>query len=85
MNHQPPRDHVIDVRGQICPSTLLVTLREMNRLKERLRAGEVRLVVHTDYRDATATVPGSARAMGYDVAVEPDGASFRITIQAKRE
>jgi hypothetical protein len=33
-----------DIRGQICPSTLLIALREINRNSERLLRGEISLV-----------------------------------------
>jgi TusA-related sulfurtransferase len=60
----------IDIRGQICPSCLLTTLREVNRRQAELRRGEVTLQVKTDSRDATATIPAALGNMGYPVAVE---------------
>ena len=32
-----------DIRGQICPSTLLMALRELNSHQEAIRAGRLRL------------------------------------------
>jgi TusA-related sulfurtransferase len=59
-----------DLRGQICPATLLLCLRELNRFKEKLQAGAVRLAVKIDNRDATSTLPDAAKNMGYQVAVD---------------
>jgi len=69
-----------DIRGQICPSTLLIALREMNVRQEQLRAGTLSLSFLTDNRDCLATIPDSARNMGFDVAVEKIGGDYRIEI-----
>ena len=58
-----------DIRGQICPSTLLLALRELNAHEAELRAGRLRLRFLTDNRDCVATIPESARNMGYAAAV----------------
>ncbi len=58
-----------DIRGQICPSSLLIALKEVNTHKERLRRGEVALAFKTDNRDATITIPDAATHMGYWVRV----------------
>ena len=38
----------LDIRGQVCPSCLLLSLREVNRHHADLSAGRARLVVLTD-------------------------------------
>ena len=58
-----------DIRGQVCPSSLLTTLREINRHNAALKAGKLRLTVKTDARDATATIPQMVKNMGYAVSV----------------
>jgi len=70
-----------DIRGQICPSSLLIALREINLHQDGLRSREVRLRFLTDNRDCLTTIPGSAKSMGYAVEVrrEPDG--FVIEVQ----
>lgn len=73
-----------DIRGQICPSTLLTTLRELNRLKAPLREGAVQLVIKTDSRDATSTIPHAARNMGYQVAVEKCLGYYQLVIGVSR-
>lgn len=70
-----------DIRGQICPSTLLTTLREVNTHKKLLKNGEVRLAVLTDNRDSTTTIPDSVRNMGYAVSVVKDQDHYRILIK----
>lgn len=69
-----------DIRGQICPSTLLTTLREVTRNKQRLRAGVLELAFLTDNRTATNTIPDAVRNMGYDVDVAPFENAYRILI-----
>ncbi len=69
-----------DIRGQICPSTLLIALKEMNRHKEAIRNGEVSLLFKTDNRDATVTIPDAAENMGYWANVAKEGDHYLINI-----
>ena len=70
----------IDVCGQICPSSLLTTLREVNRLKQPLRDGEVQLSILTDNHDSTNRVSETVCNMGYQVNVEEQEKHYKITI-----
>lgn len=70
-----------DIRGQICPSSLLTALREVNNHKKALKRGDAQLVILTDNRDSTTTIPDSIRNMGYDVQVDKDHDSYRILIE----
>lgn len=70
-----------DIRGQICPSTLLTALREVNAHKSELKKGKVQLEIMTDNRDSTATIPDSVRNMGYEVSVAKDKDYYRILIE----
>lgn len=72
----------IDMRGKVCPSTLLIALREINTHKTALRSGALKLVLIADNRDATMTIPDAATTMGYAVSVAQDGPRYRIEIQA---
>jgi len=54
-----------DIRGQICPSSLLTTLREINTLKKELSQGIINIHILTDNRDATVTIPDATENMGY--------------------
>lgn len=71
----------MDIRGQICPSCLLLALREVNQRHGQLLAGEVCLVVLTDNRDAVGTIPDAVSNMGFAAEVEKLVGCYRITIQ----
>ncbi len=70
----------VDLRGQVCPATLLKALQELNRFRDSLKSGASVLVVITDHRDATVTIPDAASSMGYAVAVKKQNAHYRIVI-----
>lgn len=72
----------IDMRGQICPSSLLLALREISSNKVVLKARMLSLVFLTDNRDATVTIPDSAASMGYETTVTREDNYYRITIFA---
>lgn len=74
----------LDIRGQVCPACLLVVLKEINHHRQDLRSGRVRLVIKTEHRNATRTVPESASKMGYDVEVEKENSYYRITVGQKK-
>jgi len=76
-----PATRTMDIRGQICPSSLLATLKEINDLQGELTRRTLKLSILTDNRDATATVPAAAEKMGYRVSVTRDGSHYVITIQ----
>ena len=73
----------IDIRGQICPSCLLTTLREVNQRQAELKAGQVSLRVRTDSRDATSTIPAAVGNMGYPVTVEKKQGCYLILIEGR--
>lgn len=70
----------IDVCGQICPSSLLTALREVNKHKNSLRNGEMQLDILTDNHDSTNRVSEAVTNMGYQVKVEDRKNHFRISI-----
>jgi TusA-related sulfurtransferase len=71
----------IDIRGQICPSCLLLTLKALNQNGAAIRSGNTEIIVVTDDRQATATIPATADRMGFRAAVQrlEDG-SYQIRI-----
>ena len=73
-----------DIRGQLCPATLLVALKEVNARAASLRQGAAQLCFITDNRDATVTIPESAANMGYAVAVEKKDGYYCILITGKK-
>jgi TusA-related sulfurtransferase len=70
----------LDIRGQVCPSCLLLTLREVNKHHATLSAGRACLSVLTDSRDATGTIPAAVKNMGLDARLEKIGDYYRVTI-----
>lgn len=69
-----------DIRGQICPSTLLIALREINSHQQALLGRTLRLRFLTDNRDCVTTIPESARNMGYAAEVRREDGSYVIEI-----
>ena len=69
-----------DIRGQICPSSLLTALREINDHEAALRGRSVRLRFLTDNRDCVTTIPESARTMGYAAEVLREQDCYRIEV-----
>lgn len=70
----------LDIQGELCPSCLLLTLKTLNEEAARLRAGALELVVLTDDRQATATIPDVSAKMGYRTHVDRVGNAYRIRI-----
>ncbi len=75
----------LDIRGQVCPSTLLTTLREVNRHQKEIREGGLQLLVRTDNRDATVTLPQAAANMGLSVEVCKEDGCYLISIGKGQE
>jgi len=74
-----------DIRGQLCPATLLVALKEINANAEMLRQGSMKLCFKIDNRDATATIPESATNMGYAVTVEKKDGYYLLEVSRKTD
>jgi TusA-related sulfurtransferase len=74
----------IDIRGQLCPSCLLLTLKELNHCGAAVRAGDAEIVVTTDDRQATATIPATVDRMGYGAEVARLDDVYRIRIFGRR-
>jgi hypothetical protein len=70
----------LDILGQICPSCLLLTLQELNRHAGAIRGGETEIVVTTDDRQATSSIPVSAERMGFKAEVARVEAGYRIRV-----
>ncbi len=74
--------HIVEYSlcGQICPSTLLVALREINRNISQLNSGEVKLRFKTDNRDSINTIPDAAGNMGLKVSVQKQESHYEILV-----
>jgi TusA-related sulfurtransferase len=70
----------LDLRGQMCPSSLLAALRELNTNKAALKSGALSLTLLTDNRDSTLTIPESVVRMGYEAHVIKEDGYYRIEI-----
>ena len=71
MKNQEPENIIIhDIRGQICPSCMLFTLREVNEQRSALKNNNLQILIKTDNRDATTTIPDALSSMGYDSTEE---------------
>lgn len=70
----------VDLRGQICPSTLLIALREVNALKEQLKTGSQRLILLSDSRNSVSHISDAVTSMGYRVEVIKEEGHYRISI-----
>lgn len=70
----------IDIRGQICPSCLLLTLQEINRNVTEIHTGSIELLVITDDRHATNTIPAMVDRMGFCTEILRLGDDYRIRI-----
>lgn len=79
-HHANRKALVIDTRGQVCPSTLLVTLQHLNAHKNAIREGAMVLKVRSENRHSTVTIPGTVRNMGYEVLVTKEGSYYEILI-----
>jgi TusA-related sulfurtransferase len=74
----------LNILGQVCPACLLVALKEINTHCRKLKQGDAELTVRTDHRDATRTIPDTARAMGYDVEVRKVDSYYEIRVGARK-
>ncbi|MCF6267098.1 MAG: sulfurtransferase TusA family protein [Desulfuromusa sp.] len=80
MVKQPGELIEIDVCGQICPSSLLTALREVNNHKELLRSGQLQLYILTDNHDSTNRICDAIGNMGYHVEVKDKNSYYEIVI-----
>ncbi len=71
----------LDLRGQLCPSSLLTALREINVHKADLKAGSLSLTLLTNNRDSTITIPEAVARMGYEAYVTKEDGHYRIDIR----
>jgi len=70
----------MDIRGQVCPSCLLLALKTVNQRHAGLRSGLVRLAFLTDSRDATGTIPATVENMGLRTQVSKQDGYYRIEV-----
>lgn len=79
MSKQTSNDE-FDIRGQICPSALLMALREVNSRKAGLKDGVICLTILSDNRSSVTNISGAVGNMGYQVDVQKEQDYYRIVI-----
>jgi len=71
----------LDLRGQVCPSTLLQTLKAINKNKKKLKNKSLIIKVLTDNRDALTTIPEAVEKMGFSVISKKENSYYIILIK----
>ncbi len=72
---------VLDLRGQICPASLLLSLRRINGMANDLRSGAAILEILTDNRDSVGTISDAAGSMGFAVTALKEEAHYRLVVK----
>jgi len=70
----------LNIFGQVCPSCLLMTLKTLNLHSSAIRAGQTEIIVMTDDRQATTTIPAAVKTMGYLAEVTREDNGYRIRV-----
>jgi TusA-related sulfurtransferase len=70
----------LNIFGQVCPSCLLMALKTLNLHSSDIRAGKAEIIVMTDDRQATTTIPAAVSTMGYLAEVTRQDKGYRIRI-----
>jgi TusA-related sulfurtransferase len=84
MRHEKEKQVIVhDIRGQICPSSLLFTLKEINDQQPALKEDSVKIIIKTDNRNAVSTIPHAVSTMGYRSTVAKKENYYQIEITAK--
>ncbi len=80
MSAETPSTVHVDVRGFVCPSSLLVALRELNKYKEGLQAGQIRVEFMIDNHDSTNRICEAVKSMGYTFEVTDEHNGYAIAV-----
>lgn len=84
MSVDTPATVQIDVRGFVCPSSLLVALRELNKYRESLRSSSFKLEFLVDNHESTNRICEAVKSMGYDLRVTETDNSYCIMVYRAR-
>ena len=74
----------MDIRGQVCPSSLLMALQVANKNYAEIANGLMQVVIKTDNRDATGTIPDALENMGVVAKVEKIEGYYKITLLSEK-
>ena len=70
----------LDIRGQICPSCLLLALKEVTGNTEKIDSRELTVHVISDDRQATTTIPDAVQKMGFSSRIDKKDDGYHILI-----
>jgi TusA-related sulfurtransferase len=70
----------LDIRGQMCPACLLLTMKELNQRHVAIKEGSLELIILTDDRQAISTIPVTAARMGFRAEVIRGDDGYRVRI-----
>lgn len=84
MSAETPSIVHVDVRGFVCPSSLLVALRELNKCRESLRTDHFKIELMVDNPDSTNRICAAVKSMGYDFHVTDTDNSYCISVYRTR-
>lgn len=70
----------MDIRGQICPSCLLLALKEVNSHIKMIKDEGCEIVILSDDRHATTTIPEAVEKMGLTTSIVKTTEGFEIRI-----
>jgi TusA-related sulfurtransferase len=84
MSSETPSTVHVDVRGFVCPSSLLVALRELNKYRESLRTDHFTIELMVDNHDSTNRICDAVKSMGYDFRVTDTDNSYCIAVYRAR-
>ena len=71
----------LDLRGQVCPVALLLSLKKLNSLRKELISRAAALRILTENRDSVPTISDAARNMGYAVTVNREEAHYVLFVE----
>ncbi len=72
----------LDLRGQVCPVGLLLSLKKLNALRGELVSQAATLRILTENRDSVPTISEAARNMGYAVTVDREEAHYVLFVES---
>jgi len=71
----------LDLRGQVCPVALMLSLKKLNALRGELVSRVATLRILTENRDSVPTISEAARNMGYAVTVDREEAHYVLSVE----
>lgn len=74
-------EEIIDLRGDVCPYPLIMAVKRISEVEDRLRSGAVVLKFIVDHPPATQSIPREVGKRGYRAELTKTGAAeWEITV-----